>query len=128
MAGRVFNERTQVPLARDKVRFVGEPVAMVVAESRYLAEDALADILVDYEPLPAVVELEQALQPGAALVHDDLELEPGRARRAAQGRLRGGAGPGRRPHPAPPLLTTMARPPRWKTAASWPTGTRGPAS
>src|ERR1700693_3744188 len=36
--GRVFNERTQVPLARDKVRFVGEPVVMVVAESRYLAE------------------------------------------------------------------------------------------
>ena len=37
----VFNERTQVPLAKDKVRYVGEPLAMVVAESRYLAEDAL---------------------------------------------------------------------------------------
>jgi aerobic carbon-monoxide dehydrogenase large subunit len=70
--GRVFNERTQVPLARDKVRFVGEPVVMVVAESRYIAEDALGDIVVDYEPLPAVVDIEQALLPGTALVHEDL--------------------------------------------------------
>ena len=71
--GRVFHQRTQVPLARDKVRFVGEPIVMVVAESRYLAEDALGDVGVDYEPLAPVVELEQALKPGAALVHDDLE-------------------------------------------------------
>ena len=42
----VFNARTQVPLAKDKVRHVGEPLAMVVADSRYLAEDALADIAV----------------------------------------------------------------------------------
>jgi carbon-monoxide dehydrogenase large subunit len=70
--GRVFNERTQVPLAKGKVRFVGEPIAVVVAESRYLAEDALGDITVDFEPLPAVVELGQALTPGAALVHDEV--------------------------------------------------------
>jgi CO/xanthine dehydrogenase Mo-binding subunit len=57
----VFNERTQVPLAKEKVCFVGEPVAMVVAESRYIAGDALEMIWVDYEPLPAVVDLEQAL-------------------------------------------------------------------
>ena len=44
----------QVPLAHDKVRHVGEAVAMVVAESRYLAEDALEAIYVEYEPLPAV--------------------------------------------------------------------------
>src|SRR3990172_3331906 len=69
----VFNERTQVPLAKDKVRHAGEPIVMVVAESRYVAEDALADIVVDYEALPAVVDLEKALQPGAALVHDDLD-------------------------------------------------------
>ena len=43
----VFNKRTQVPLAKDKVRYAGEPVALVVAESRYVAEDALADIAVD---------------------------------------------------------------------------------
>jgi aerobic carbon-monoxide dehydrogenase large subunit len=68
----VFNERTQVPLAKGKVRHVGEPVAVVVAASRYLAEDALETIEVDYEALPAVVDLEAALAPGAALVHEDV--------------------------------------------------------
>lgn len=52
----VFNQRTQVPLAKDKVRFVGEPIAMVVAQSRYIAEDAAELIFVDVEPLPAVVD------------------------------------------------------------------------
>jgi aerobic carbon-monoxide dehydrogenase large subunit len=70
--GTIFNARTQVPLARGKVRHVGEPVAVVVAESRYLAEDALADIAVEYQPLPAVIDLERALAPGSARVHDDL--------------------------------------------------------
>src|SRR5512146_732715 len=60
--GITFNERTQVPLAKDKVRFAGEPVVMVLAESRYIAEDALADVVVDYEPLPAVVDLDAALR------------------------------------------------------------------
>lgn len=68
----VFNERTQVPLAKGKVRHVGEPVALVIAESRYLAEDAAEAIWVEYEPLPAVVDLEKALAPDAPLVHDDL--------------------------------------------------------
>ena len=68
-----FHERTQVPLAREKVRHAGEPLAVVVAESRYVAEDALADIDVDYEPLPAVVDLEKALEPDSPRVHDDLE-------------------------------------------------------
>ena len=70
--GSVFNERTQVPLAKGKVRHAGEPVALVIADSRYVAEDALAEIGVDYEPLPAVVDLERALVPGAPCVHDDL--------------------------------------------------------
>ncbi len=70
--GIVFNERTQVPLAKDKVRHVGEPIALVIAESRYVAEDALNDIVVDFEPLPPVVSLEQALTPDAALVHEDV--------------------------------------------------------
>lgn len=68
----VFNERTQVPLAKDKVRHVGEPIAMVIAESRYIAEDAVEDIFVDFEPLPAVVDLEQALATDAPLIHEDL--------------------------------------------------------
>ena len=70
--GLVFHGRTQGPLARDKVRHVGEPIAMVIAESRYIAEDAVADIVVDVEPLPAVVDLEAALAPGAPRVHEDL--------------------------------------------------------
>jgi aerobic carbon-monoxide dehydrogenase large subunit len=67
-----FNQRTQVPLAKDKVRHVGEPLAVVLAQSRYLAEDALADIAVDLEPLPAVVDLEKALTEADVRVHDDV--------------------------------------------------------
>ena len=73
----VFNERMQVALASDKVRYAGEPVVMVVAESRYIAEDAVDEIWVDYEPLTAVVDLEQALQEDAPLVHEDIEFIPG---------------------------------------------------
>jgi aerobic carbon-monoxide dehydrogenase large subunit len=72
IAGIVFNQRTQVPLAKDKVRHMGEPIALVIAANRYIAEDALADIAVDLEPLPPVVDLERALQDGTAFVHDDL--------------------------------------------------------
>jgi aerobic carbon-monoxide dehydrogenase large subunit len=72
IAGITFNLRTQVPLAKDKVRHVGEPLAMVVAQSRYLAEDALADIVVDIDPVLAVVDLEKALSAASPLVHDDL--------------------------------------------------------
>jgi len=70
--GAVFKERTQVPLVKDKARHVGEPVAMVVATSRYVAEDAVADIVVDWEPLPVAAELAAAAAPGAPRVHDDL--------------------------------------------------------
>ena len=70
--GAVFHTRTQVPLAKEKVRHVGEPIAMVVAESRYVAEDALAEIEVDLDFLTAVVDLEAALELGAPLVHEDL--------------------------------------------------------
>ncbi len=73
VAGAVFHERTQVPLAKEKVRHVGEPIALVVATSRYLAEDALAEIHVDFEPLGAVVDLEAALASDSPRVHDDLE-------------------------------------------------------
>ncbi len=71
--GKVFHARTQVPLAKDKVRHVGEPIVMVVAESRYIAEDAVEQIFVDIDPLPAVTDLEEALKPDAPLVHEDLE-------------------------------------------------------
>jgi len=68
----VFNKRTQVPLAKDKVRHVGEPLVIVIAESRYVAEDALDDIDVELDQLPAVVDLEQGLSDGSALVHEDV--------------------------------------------------------
>jgi carbon-monoxide dehydrogenase large subunit len=74
--GIIFNQRTQVPLAKGKVRYAGEPVVMVVAESRYIAEDAVDQIWVDYEPLAAVVDLEQAILPDSPRVHDDLEIGP----------------------------------------------------
>ena len=60
-------------LAAEKVRYVGEGVAVVVADSRYLAEDALELIEVEYEPLPAVTDPERALADGSPLVHEALE-------------------------------------------------------
>lgn len=69
---KTFHQRTQVPLAKDKVRLVGEPIVMVVAESRYIAEDAVNEIWVDIEPLEPVVDLEQALAEDAPLIHEDL--------------------------------------------------------
>ncbi|HXF81880.1 MAG TPA: xanthine dehydrogenase family protein molybdopterin-binding subunit [bacterium] len=68
----LVHHKTQYALAPEKVRHVGEPVAMVVAESRYLAEDALELIEVAYDPLPAVVDLEQAAAGKPALVHEDM--------------------------------------------------------
>ncbi len=59
----------QWSLAVDRVRFVGEAVAVVIAENRYLAEDALEDITVEYRKLPAVVDPLRALEPDAPLVH-----------------------------------------------------------
>src|SRR6266699_4300592 len=63
--------RTGFPLAADEVNYVGEPVVMVVADDRYLAEDAAERIMVDYEPLPAVVGLDAA-RAAEHLVHPDV--------------------------------------------------------
>jgi carbon-monoxide dehydrogenase large subunit len=71
--GHVFHQRTQVPLAKGKVRHVGEPIVVVVAESRYLAEDAAERVVVEYEPLPAVINIEEALRADAPLIHEGLE-------------------------------------------------------
>jgi carbon-monoxide dehydrogenase large subunit len=60
------------PLADGRVRFVGEPVVAVVAEDRYRAQDAADLVQVEYEPLPAVAEVEAAVASGAPLVHDAL--------------------------------------------------------
>jgi carbon-monoxide dehydrogenase large subunit len=62
---------TQYPLARDEVCYVGETIAMVLAENRYIAEDAAALVQVDYEPLPLVVDVRDAAKPEAPRVHRD---------------------------------------------------------
>ena len=59
-------------LQTDKVRHVGDRVAMVVAESPYIAQDALDLIEVDYEPLPAVVDAKKAAESGAPQLHDSV--------------------------------------------------------
>lgn len=69
----VFNECTQVPLAKDKVRHCGEPLAVVVAESRYIAEDALDDIVVEMTSIDAVVDLETALEADTPLIHEEID-------------------------------------------------------
>ena len=61
----------QFVMAVDKVRFVGEPIAAVVAEDRYIAEDALDLIDVEYEPLTPVVRIEDALKADAPLLFDE---------------------------------------------------------
>jgi len=67
--GRASPETPRPPLAEGEVRFVGDPVALVVAESRYVAEDAVELVDVDYDPLPAVVDYTQAAA-ADSLVHE----------------------------------------------------------
>lgn len=59
-----------VPIAVDKTRYTGEPAAVVVASNRYVAEDALELIDVDYDPLPAVADPLAAIAPGAPVLHE----------------------------------------------------------
>ena len=60
------------PVTKDKARYLGDAVAVVVAETREAAEDAAEAVVVDYETLPAVTDLEAAMAEGAPLVHDQL--------------------------------------------------------
>jgi carbon-monoxide dehydrogenase large subunit len=62
---------TQKPLNDAEVCYVGETIAMVIAENRYVAEDAVQLVRVDYEPLPAVIDVMQAAVPDAARAHAD---------------------------------------------------------
>ena len=122
--GKEMPETPRPPLAEGEVRFVGDPVALVVAESRYLAEDAAELVEVDYEPLPAVV--------------DYTEAEHARSARPREPRLQrhrsadDGAGLGarrgirrRRPRrERDDLPAGLRRRFRWKGAASWSTTRR----
>ena len=89
----VPNNRPVLP--GEKVRFVGEAVACVVASSRYVAEDAVQLVDVDYEPLEPVVDAERSLAEGAPLLHDGHGVEQLRAHRVRAGRRRGGVRRGR---------------------------------
>ncbi len=71
--GAASYRETDYPLlAVEKVRFAGEPVAVIVAESRYVAEDGVGLVRVDYEPLDPVVSIDSAIAPSAPLVHAEL--------------------------------------------------------
>src|SRR3984893_9225753 len=59
-------------IAKDRVRYVGQPVALVVAANRYLAEDAAALVEIEYEPLPSVTDHMAATNPGAPLLYPEL--------------------------------------------------------
>jgi len=75
MKGRGDSDQILPPryaLSADRVRYVGEPVALVVAESAALAQDAAEAVFVEYEDLPAVVDAVQALAPGAPQLHDSV--------------------------------------------------------
>ena len=71
-AGNRHREPPHLPMPVGKVRHVGDIVAMVVAETLDQARDAAEALTVDYEPLPAVVTVAQALAPGAPLLHDEV--------------------------------------------------------
>ncbi|GIS99530.1 MAG: hypothetical protein CM1200mP26_12430 [Acidimicrobiales bacterium] len=62
---------TQAVLATDKVRFQGQEIACVVADDPYIAKDACEAIVVDYEPLPAIVNPTQAMADGAPIIRDE---------------------------------------------------------
>src|SRR4051794_19696020 len=70
--GSPMKTPTRYSLATDKVRFVGDPVAFVVAETQAQAKDAAEAVLVDIEALPAVTDAREAAQPGAPVVFDDV--------------------------------------------------------
>jgi carbon-monoxide dehydrogenase large subunit len=57
------------PLASGEVNYVGEPIAVIVADTRHIAEDAIERVAVDYEPLPVVIDCEHALLPESPLAH-----------------------------------------------------------
>jgi aerobic carbon-monoxide dehydrogenase large subunit len=67
---------TQAVLATDKVRFQGQEVAAVVADDPYIAKDACEAIVVEYEPLPAIVNPHQSMADDAPLIRDDKENQP----------------------------------------------------
>ena len=68
----ITTPRTQLALARDEVTYVGQPVAVVIADTRYIAEDAAAALIVQYDVLPAASDCRAAAEAGAPRAHSDL--------------------------------------------------------
>ncbi len=81
----IHQDITQHPLAADEVCYVGQTVALVVADTRAIAEDALALVNVDYEPLPAIIDCREALADGAPLAHAGTDSNLGGQLRSAFG-------------------------------------------
>ncbi|EHB57848.1 Carbon-monoxide dehydrogenase (acceptor) [Mycolicibacterium rhodesiae JS60] len=69
VAGKDVPDTPRPPLADGEVKFVGDPIAIVIADNRYIAEDAVELVDVDYDPLPAIADFTQAIN-GEAVVHD----------------------------------------------------------
>ena len=90
-----YHSTALYPLAREKVRYVGEPVVAVLAESRCLAEDALDRIEIAYEPLETVIDPERAVSEDAALLHEEAGTNILATREFARGDLADGDGVGR---------------------------------
>ena len=123
-----LSDDVQAVLATDKVRFQGQEVAFVVADDRYAARDALELIDVEYEPLPPVVDAQQALDADAPVIRDDKEgrtdnhifdWEAGDA--AATEQVFAGGGRRRRAGRSSTRGCTRRR---WRRAARSPTWTR----
>jgi carbon-monoxide dehydrogenase large subunit len=68
----IRTSRTQIALAREEVCYVGQTIAVVVADNRYIAEDAAAAVKIDFDVLPAVSDPRDAVKPGAPRAHSDL--------------------------------------------------------
>ena len=68
-----FQASEQPPLVTDRIRHVGELIAMCVADTRAEAEDIAAEVVVEYDELPAVVDMLEAQAPGCVLVHDTVK-------------------------------------------------------
>jgi CO/xanthine dehydrogenase Mo-binding subunit len=116
-----------LPIATEEVRYLGDAVAVVVADGAYRAADAIEAVQVEYEPLPAIVDMAAALAAGAPLVHADKETNRAFTWGFASGdyeaaRSRADVIVSRH------LSSSGSSPPRWSRARWWPTLLRLPAS
>ena len=128
LPGAVSMRERKCRSPKDKIRHVGEPLAVVLAESRYIAEDALADIVVELDTLPAVVDLEKAL---ARQFRDGARRRPRQSRRTCptdSRQLRSRPDQGCRISSRGAFFTITAPLRRLKPAASSPDGMPAPTN